>query len=243
MPPPCLRTPSGGVALRIGVTPFSSGSKRILKYHSSLEANGLTPRVIGCFGQLLDLGLPVRIGREACLVIAAQPFEDVIALALGILDGVMQIDEADALIHQLLHDVAVLLLDNRMTAAAVHVEDDGFGALEGLGVLRPAVARHHREDARCLLEHLHEQGAAGEEFMLAGSVALVSGDEDNLRLGRIGRLLLQRHAGLIVGIDISPEEPAGAGQPQHDRDECPRQQELFASHGVLLEMECAVRCG
>ena len=38
---------------RSGVTPFISGRKRMLKYHSSRMANGLTPRVIGCSGSLM----------------------------------------------------------------------------------------------------------------------------------------------------------------------------------------------
>ena len=147
----------------------------------------MTPRVIGCSGSVLEVGLPVRIGREARLVVAAQPLQDVIALALGILDGVVQVDEADALVDQLLHDVAVLLLDDRMAAAAVHVEDDRLGALEGLGVLRPAVAGHDGEDAGRLLEHLHEDGAAGEELVFARAVALAAGDEDDLgHLGILG---------------------------------------------------------
>ena len=35
---------SSGLATMIGVTPFISGRKRMLKYHSSPMANGFTPR-------------------------------------------------------------------------------------------------------------------------------------------------------------------------------------------------------
>ena len=45
---PCL---SSGLATRIGVTPFISGLKRMLKYHSSPIENGFTPYVIGCLGR------------------------------------------------------------------------------------------------------------------------------------------------------------------------------------------------
>ena len=88
---------------RSGVTPFISGRKRMLKYHSSRTANGLTPRVIGCSGRFLNLRDPVRVGREAGFVVAADPVEELVAgLPLGDLDGVVQADQAHALVHQLL---------------------------------------------------------------------------------------------------------------------------------------------
>ena len=40
----------GATADRIGVTPSIFGRNRMWKYHSSFAMNGLTPRVIGCFG-------------------------------------------------------------------------------------------------------------------------------------------------------------------------------------------------
>ena len=50
-------------------------------------------------GQALDVGVPVRVGREAGLVVAADPVEEPVAgLALGHLDGVVQADQADALL-------------------------------------------------------------------------------------------------------------------------------------------------
>ena len=36
------------------MTPFISGRNRMLKYHSSRTANGLTPRVIGCSGSSVN---------------------------------------------------------------------------------------------------------------------------------------------------------------------------------------------
>ena len=45
-----LRVRSSGLATRIGVTPFISGRKRMLKYHSSPMAKGFTPALIGCLG-------------------------------------------------------------------------------------------------------------------------------------------------------------------------------------------------
>ena len=104
----------------------------MLKYHSSRILNGLTPRVTGCSGKLREVGVPVRVGREAGLVVAAQPVQDVVALALGVFDGVVQVDEADALVDELLDDLLVVLLEDGVAAAAVHVEDDRRGAVEGL---------------------------------------------------------------------------------------------------------------
>ena len=85
----------------------------MLKYHSSRMANGLTPRVIGCSGKLLEIGRPVRVGREAGLIVAADPVEELVArLPLGHLDGVMQADEAHPLVHQFLDRFEVIPLDH-----------------------------------------------------------------------------------------------------------------------------------
>ena len=131
------------------MTPFISGRKRMLKYHSSLTANGLTPRVIGCSGRLCDVGHPVRVGREAGLVVAADPVEELVArLPLGDLDGVVQADQPHALVHQLLDRLEVVVLDHRVAAAAVHEEDERAGAVEDRLVLGPAAGDDHRLDAR-----------------------------------------------------------------------------------------------
>src|SRR5271170_2349568 len=104
-----------------------------------------------------------------------------VALALGILDSVMQVDEADALIDQLLHYFLMFLLEDRMTVATVHVEDDRFGAIEDLFILRPAIASHDGSDTGRFFEQIHEDGTAGEEFVFAGTVAGMAGDDDDLR--------------------------------------------------------------
>ena len=92
-----------------------------------------------------------------------------------------------------------------------------------LRVLRPAVAGHDRKDARRLLQQLHQDGAAGEEFVLALAMAALAGDQDDLVQLGIGRLHLQRHAGLIVGIDVrgrrcqSPRQQASQSQGQETK--------------------------
>src|SRR5262249_1654546 len=55
----------------------------------------------GVLRQALEVGFPVRIDGETGLVIAAQPRQDVIALGFRILDGIVQVHEANALAHQL----------------------------------------------------------------------------------------------------------------------------------------------
>ena len=61
-------------------------------------------------GQRRDLGHPVRVGRVARFVIAADPVQELVAgLALGHLDGVVQAGDAHALVDQLLDDFEVVL--------------------------------------------------------------------------------------------------------------------------------------
>ena len=111
--------------------PFISGRKRMLKYHSSLIANGLTPRVIGCSGIDLKSATQCGLVEKPRFVISADPVEELVAgLALGHLDRVVQAGKADALVHQLLEGFQAVLLDHRMTAPAVHEEDDRPGTFE-----------------------------------------------------------------------------------------------------------------
>ena len=57
-----------------------------------------------------------------------------------------------------------------MATAAVHAEHDRFGT-PGIGVLGPAIARHHREHPWGLLEHIHQDRTAGD-IVITGTVAL-----------------------------------------------------------------------
>src|SRR4051812_8302978 len=114
-----------------------------------------------------------------------------------------------------------------MIVAAIHIEDDRFGAVEDFFVLRPAVTNHDRSNPRRLLEQVHEQGAAGEELVIAWAMALPTRDEHNLGQLRVGRLLLKRHTGLIERIDIGSERQRGNG------DEWQRQETMFETHGRL----------
>ena len=100
----------------------------------------------------------------------------------------MQAGEADALVHELLKLGQVIALDHRMAAAAVHEEDQGLGAVEDRLVLRPAAGDHDGLDAGHLGQALAQQLAAGVELVVAGSVAGMAGDQDDLgRVGGAGR--------------------------------------------------------
>ncbi len=132
-------------------------------------------------GQAVDIGLPVGVGREPALVVAADPVEELgTALVLGDLDGVVQAHEAHALVHQLLELVEVVALDHGMLAAAVHEEDERAGAVEDGLILGPAAGDDDRLDAGDLAEALGEQLAAGVELVLARPVAGPAGDQYDL---------------------------------------------------------------
>ena len=123
----------------------------MLKYHSSLDRERLDAPGDRVLGQALDFGHPVRVGREAGLVIAADPVQELVArLPLGDLDGVVQADQAHALVHQLLERLEVVPLDHRVAAAAVHEEDERAGTVEDRLVLGPAAGDDHRLDPRHL---------------------------------------------------------------------------------------------
>ena len=86
---PVAQAASLGLADRIGVTPFMSGRKRMLKYHSSRIENGLTPRVIACSGKSVNSGVHIGLQDHWMFVIAADPvLEFLAALVLRHLDGV-----------------------------------------------------------------------------------------------------------------------------------------------------------
>src|SRR5271157_4136269 len=70
---------------------FYLGTKAHVEIPLVADGEGLHPRGDRVFWQRSDFGLPVRVGRVARLVIAAQPVQELVArLSLGHLDGVVQ---------------------------------------------------------------------------------------------------------------------------------------------------------
>ena len=77
----------------------------------------------------------------------------------------------------------MIFLDGGVAVAAVGVDDDRRGAVEGRGGLGPA----HRMDldlqTRRLREALLQQHRAGVKLVLAGAVTRLAGDEDDFFIG------------------------------------------------------------
>src|SRR5207245_9939280 len=101
------------------------------------------------------------------------------------------------------------VLDDGMSAAAVHAKDHCLGALQGLAVLWPAVAGHDWKDTDVFLKKLHQHRAAGKEFMLARTMTWSAGHQNNLGEARIGRLDFQGDSGLIVEIVGASQNSGG----------------------------------
>src|SRR5438270_12818152 len=77
----------------------------------------------------------------------------------------------------------MIVLQRGMTGAAVGVDHDAVRAVEGVGVLRPAVAIDNGGDALDFVEAGFEEQAAGAVLMLAGAMARRAGDEDDFFIG------------------------------------------------------------
>ena len=84
----------------------------------------------------------------------------------------MGADQPDALLHQMIDLRQSIPLDDRMSAAAIHVEHDCVGVVEGGRIGRPAVVIDDRQHLRRIgVEAFFQQLGAGVEFMLAAAVA------------------------------------------------------------------------
>ena len=93
----------------------------------------------------------------------------------------MQADQPDALLHQVPDRLQAVVLEQRMAAAAVTIDDQRRRAGKGrLGILRPAVAIDLRRNAGNLIQAGFEQQTARAVFMLARAVARRAGEEDDL---------------------------------------------------------------
>ena len=131
------------------MTPFISGRKLMLKYHSSWIAKGLTPRRDRVLGNSAELRLPHGIARPQVLVIRRQSTPKFLtSLVLRHLDGEVDAHQADAAVHIVGQQSEAILLDERMAVGSIGVEEDAAGAIEGLLAIGPAAAVDGRFQGR-----------------------------------------------------------------------------------------------
>ena len=142
---------------------------------------------------VLDLRVPpLRLLAVFVVEIAADPVEELIAAALRRREQrVMHGDEADAAVHQLLQRFQATALQQRVgllvAVGTVAVKKHGRGVVEDLLVARPAVGDDLGGEAVEVgrrVEALLEEAGALFVLVLAGSVALGSGDENDLFIRR-----------------------------------------------------------
>ena len=128
----------------------------------------------------IELGVPVRIGRPAALVEAADPLlESISGLALRHFDAVVHAQDSSAACYEPIERLEMTI--EGVATAAVGVEHDGVGVVEGRGVLRPAVVVVvGGDDALDLAQPFREQAYAGVELVFPGRVRWSTGDEDDL---------------------------------------------------------------
>jgi len=127
---------------------------------------------------------------------AAEPVEELGPTALDRdEDGVVQGDEAAAALHLLRQDGEPVAFEERVrlhvAVAAVAEYDDRVGVVERLRVGRPAVEVEFGLEAGEVLGRVEAELDEAEAllvFVVAGAVALLAGDEDDLfRLGGLGQ--------------------------------------------------------
>jgi hypothetical protein len=92
--------------------------------------------------------------------------------------------KSDALLRKSAEDLFVLLLNRRMSSAAIGVDDDGIRAIEGVLDLWPAIGINRDTHARDASKALLEQKAASAKFVHSRWMTWLAGDEDDLFLGR-----------------------------------------------------------
>src|SRR5262249_29374679 len=129
---------SAGLVRRDG---FENGGHA---FHFGLEADVVIPFVLnrkwlnatgdGVLGKRPDIRLPVVVDGTACFVITAKPTKNSLPVLFGIFDGIVDVDEAGAGVNEFLDFLDVTILDDGMSAAAVHEEHNGLGVRKGLRV-------------------------------------------------------------------------------------------------------------
>ena len=91
----------------------------------------------------------------------------------------MHAQESDALAHQVADDFQMIVLNDRMPAAAIHEEQNRVSAVERVGVLWPAVQIKRGFHARHVLQASVKQLHAGVEFVFARAVARPAGNQND----------------------------------------------------------------
>src|SRR5215813_4730475 len=111
---------------------------------------------------------------------AADPIDEFLfALLNGRFCGIMNAGEADAFFHEGIELLEVIVLEGGMAATAVCVNDYAIGSIERIGIRRPAVAIDDGGYAWNFIEAGFEQEATGAMFVVAGTVARATGDEND----------------------------------------------------------------
>ena len=135
--------------------------------------------------QLLEFRVPMRIDRPVDFERAANPLKKFLLPLFDCrLRGVMNADQSHAFLHQLAQLLQMILLQRWMSAAAIHVEHNRSRAIEGIRILRPAVAIDDRTDARNLVQAGFQQQATGAMLVLSWPMAGTPGDKHNLLVSR-----------------------------------------------------------
>src|SRR5439155_13122894 len=87
-------------------------------------------------------------------------------------------------LDQVAYDLAMFVLQDGMTCAAIGINEYRVRAVEGVRHVGPAVGVNDRSDAGHLVEAFLEEQTAGAKFVVARTVAWMACDEqDFLRRG------------------------------------------------------------
>src|SRR5437870_5308932 len=91
-------------------------------------------------------------------------------------------------IHELTEMLEMIILNGRMTAASIRVDENRRRTIKNAFVLRPAIQMDYRSDARHLIQAFLQEQATRVELMLARAMAHCPGYKDDfLRLGGCDR--------------------------------------------------------
>src|SRR5690349_17400468 len=99
----------------------------------------------------------------------------------------MSTAKAHTAFHESFEDFAMVSLDDRVTRAAVGVNQDRIGAVKRADVARPAIGIDNRRNARPTIQTFLEQEAASPKFMSSGSMAWLTGNKDDFFISGVDR--------------------------------------------------------
>jgi hypothetical protein len=134
--------------------------------------------------QFPEVRLPVRIHRPILFEESAHPVQRLwSAFVRGKFHRIVQTDEARAAFHFPGDLLKMIAAEQKMSAAAIRVEENRIGLRKFLRVRPFGVEMHLRDHVRrSLSEALREELHAGIMFMIAGSMRLASGEQQHARL-------------------------------------------------------------